>query len=185
MENDDKAFGFWIYLMTDLIIFAVLFATYVVLQSNTFGGPSGRDLFELPAALFETLLLLTSSFTCSLVTLAIHRNQKNQTLLWLGVTALFGFGFLALEFAEFSKFIHEGAGPEKSGFLSSFFALVATHGFHVSIGLLWMLIAILHLYLRGLVPHVASQLFRLAYFWHFLDIVWIFIFTIVYGASRL
>ena len=130
MEEDDiKIFGFWVYLMTDLVIFAVLFATFVVLRNNTFGGPSGRELFHLPFAFAETLILLTSSFTCSLATLAIHREQKNTTIFWFAVTFALGSLFSFPRISEFSDLLHKGASWQRSGFLSSFFALWALMDF--------------------------------------------------------
>ncbi len=126
--------------MTDLVIFAVLFAAFIVLRDNTFGGPSGQELFHLPFAFAETLILLTSSFTCSLATLAVHRKQKNSAIFWFIVTFLLGVSFLYLEISEFSEFIDKGASWQRSAFLSSFFTLVGTHGFHISIGLLWMIV---------------------------------------------
>jgi cytochrome o ubiquinol oxidase subunit III len=183
--NDTKIFGFWLYLMTDLVIFAVLFATFVVLRASTFGGPSARELFHIPLALAETLILLTSSFTCSLATLSVYREQKNQTIVWFIVSFVLGMFFLVLEISEFFSFIGTGAGPQRSAFLSSFFALVGTHGLHVSIGLLWMLVAIFQIWFRGLSPFAVSRILRLALFWHFLDVIWIFIFTTVYGMGHL
>src|SRR5690348_1399664 len=120
IENDIKVFGFWIYLMTDLVIFSVLFAAYAVLHHNTFGGPSGHELFRLPFALAETVILLTSSFTCALATLAIHQKKKNLVIFWFLVTFVLGVCFLYLELSEFSSFIKEGAGWQRSAFLSSF-----------------------------------------------------------------
>jgi cytochrome o ubiquinol oxidase subunit III len=184
-EDDPKIFGFWVYLMTDLVIFAVLFAAFVVLRNNTYGGPSGQQLFDLSTAFAETLLLLTSSFTCALATLMVHRLEKNWAVFWFGVTFLLGVSFLSLELGEFSKFIHEGARWQRSGFLSSFFTLVGTHGLHISIGLLWMVVAMARILIRGLTPHSVSRIFRLAFFWHFLDIVWVFIFSVVYGMGHL
>lgn len=179
-EGDVRVFGFWIYLMTDLVIFAVLFATFVVLRDGT-----GRELFQLPPVLAETLLLLTSSFTCSLATLAIHRKQRKWAVVWFAITFLLGASFLTIELREFSQFIREGAGPQRSGFLSSFFTLVGTHGLHISIGLLWMAVATVRLGFGEHLPSNDSKIFRLAYFWHFLDFVWVFIFTVVYGMVRL
>lgn len=177
----DKAiFGFWVYLMTDLIMFAALFATYAVLRNATFGGPTGAQLFDLPNALAETLILLTSSFTCGLAMLAAHAGKKAQTLSWFGVTFALGVAFLSFELAEFSKFIVAGNGPRANAFLSSFFTLVGTHGLHITVGLLWLVVGMIMLARKGLTPFVVSKLQRFALFWHFLDIVWIFIFTIVY-----
>ena len=184
-DDDTKIFGFWIYLMTDLIIFAVLFATFVVLRDSTFGGPTARELFHLPSAFAETLILLTSSFTCSLATLTLYRKQKRATIFWLSITFMLGLSFLAIEFYEFSTFIRAGAGPSRSAFLSSYFALVGTHGLHIAVGLLWILVAIVGICFRGLTPFEVSKTFRLALFWHFLDVVWIFIFSIVYGIGHI
>lgn len=185
MEDDAKVFGFWIYLMTDLIIFGVLFSAFIVLHTSTFGGPSGRELFRLPFALAETLILLTSSFTCALGTLAAYQKQKKGALIWYGITCLLGISFLFLEISEFSKFIHEGAGWQRSAFLSSFFTLVGTHGLHITLGLLWMLVSMLLIGIRPLSSHNLSRILRMAFFWHFLDVVWIFIFTVVYGIGSL
>ncbi len=178
---DDKAiFGFWVYLMTDLIMFAALFAVFAVLRNNTFGGPAASNLFSLPTALTETLILLTSSFTCGLAMLAAHRGNKAGTVAWLAVTFALGAAFLSIELAEFSRFVAEGASWQTSGSLSSFFALVGTHGLHIAVGLLWLLVLFFQIGLRGLSPFVVSKLTRFSLFWHFLDLVWIFIFTIVY-----
>ncbi len=185
MTDDIKVFGFWIYLMTDLIVFAVLFAAFAVLHGNTFGGPSGHDLFHLSTALKETLILLTSSFTCTLAMLAVHRQQKKPALFWFLVTFALGVSFLVLELSEFSGFIDKGATWNRSAFLSSFFTLVGTHGFHISIGLLWMAVAMFTIGFRPLVEHTISRILRMALFWHFLDFVWIFIFTTVYGMGYL
>lgn len=184
-EDDTKVFGFWIYLMTDLVLFAVLFAAFIVLRNNTYGGPSGQELFHLPSALAETLILLTSSFTCSLATLAVLREQKHLAFLWFMVTFALGVSFLSLELTEFSQFIAQGASWQRSAFLSSFFTLVGTHGFHISIGLLWMIVVMSRLWFRPLLAPDTSRIFRLAFFWHFLDVVWVFIFSVVYGMGHL
>jgi cytochrome o ubiquinol oxidase subunit 3 len=178
-------FGFWVYLMTDLIMFGVLFASYAVLHTNTFGGPSPKELFSLPGALTETLILLISSFTCGLAMLAAHRGKKNLVLGWFALTAALGIAFLALELTEFSHLIADGQSFRSSAFLSSFFTLVGTHGLHITVGLLWMLISMAMVYVRGLTSHIVNKLVRLSMYWHFLDLVWIFIFTIVYlmGAA--
>ncbi len=181
INQDDKyVFGFWIYLMTDLVIFAVLFAAYAVLHGNTFGGPGPAELFGIRNALAETLILLTSSFTCGLAMLAANRGKGNQAIAWLATTFVLGATFLTLELAEFSSFVAVGASLTRSAFLSSFFTLVGTHGLHVSVGLLWIIVSIFQIKLRGLTPGITSKLTRFTYFWHFLDIVWIFIFTMVY-----
>ncbi|HSW87798.1 MAG TPA: cytochrome o ubiquinol oxidase subunit III [Candidatus Saccharimonadales bacterium] len=183
--NDKTLFGFWVYLMTDLVMFAALFATYAVLHGNTFGGPSGRELFDLPFALIETLILLTSSFTCGLGLLSARRGDKNKTVLSFAITFGLGIAFLVMEFSEFSHLIAEGNSFQRSAFLSSFFALVGTHGLHISVGLLWMLILFGYIFRRGLTESNIRKLTLLSLFWHFLDIVWIFIFTIVYLMSQI
>lgn len=172
--------GFWIYLMTDIVLFATLFATFAVLRESTFGGPGGKELFDTSFVLAETLILLTSSFTCGLAVIAMHRGKKEQVMLWFGATFLLGAAFLVLEVTEFSALINEGNGWQRSGFLSSFFALVGTHGLHIFVGLLWMLVMGVQIVRRGLTHHVSRRLILLGMFWHFLDVVWIFIFTIVY-----
>lgn len=183
--SDPRVFGFWVYLMTDLIIFAVMFACYIVLRKNTFGGPTPQELFHFPSILAETLILLTSSFTCSLGMLAIYRQSKKWAIVWFAATCLLGAAFLYLEFAEFADFIERGATWSRSAFLSSFFTLVGTHGFHISVGLLWMVVMMFRIALRPLNHHSISRIFRMALFWHFLDFVWIFIFTVVYGIGYL
>ena len=178
--NDKPILGFWIYLMTDLIVFAGLFAAFAVLRGNTFGGPAERDLYNLPFVLTETMILLTSSFTCGLMTLSARAGKKNATIAWLGVTFALGASFLALELVEFTRLVHDGNAWTRSASLSSYFSLVGTHGLHIAAGLLWIVVAIVQISLRGLTPFVNSKLTRFSLFWHFLDVVWIFIFTIVY-----
>lgn len=178
--TDKTVFGFWVYLMTDCILFACLFATYAVLHGNTFGGPNGHELFKLPYVLTETMVLLTSSFTCGLAMLAAQKRDKQQVLLWLGVTFLLGLTFLGLELSEFHTMVQEGNSWRLSGFLSSYFTLVSTHGLHITVGLVWMAVAGWFTFKKGLTDVVMKRLTLLSLFWHFLDVVWIFIFTIVY-----
>lgn len=180
LHDDKSIFGFWVYLMTDLIMFAALFASYAVLRGNTFGGPGARELLSLPAALLETLILLLSSFTCGLAILGAHHGNKKSTLIWFSVTLLLGLTFLGLELSEFSLLIAEGNSWQRSAFLSSFFALVGTHGLHIALGSLWIVVAMKQIWAKGLTPFITSKLIRLSLFWHFLDVVWIFIFTVVY-----
>lgn len=180
MKDDKAIFGFWVYLMTDLIMFGALFATYAVLQGNTFGGPSGRTLFDLNGALAETIILLASSFTCGLAMLGVRRANKKQAIGWFSATLALGLTFLTLELNEFSRLVASGNGPQRSAFLSSFFTLVGAHGLHITIGLLWLVVALVQIKRLGLSEHTVSKLERFALFWHFLDIVWIFIFTVVY-----
>jgi cytochrome o ubiquinol oxidase subunit 3 len=178
--NDRVMFGFWVYLMTDLLMFSVLFAVYAVLQGNTLGGPSGRDLFSPQLALAETCILLTSSITCGIGMVAARRGSKKQVLTWFGITFVLGLMFLGLELKEFAEFIHEGYTISTNAFFSSFFTLVGTHGLHIISGLLWMGTTLAFVMARGLNPHMVRKLNLLSLFWHFLDIVWIFIFTFVY-----
>lgn len=180
-DADSKTtLGFWIYIMTDCVLFASLFATYAVLAGNTYGGPGGEELFKPSFVLAETLILLTSSFTCGLAMLAIHRRDKRQTLAWLAVTFALGATFLGLELYEFNQLVAEGNSWQRSGFLSAFFTLVGTHGLHITTGLLWMATLMVQTYRRGLLPGTVRRLTLLSLFWHFLDIIWIFIFVIVY-----
>jgi cytochrome o ubiquinol oxidase subunit 3 len=180
-KSDDKVvFGFWIYLMTDLIMFAVLFAAFAVFRGSTFGGASGKELFNMPYVLTETFLLLISSFTCGLGTVAMYQKHKNQVLLWFVITFLLGLSFLGMEISEFGHLISEGETFQKSAFLSSYFTLVGTHGLHITAGLLWLGILLIYTATRGLTENVIRKFTLLSLFWHFLDIVWIFIFTIVY-----
>jgi cytochrome o ubiquinol oxidase subunit 3 len=183
--NNKTAFGFWVYLMTDCVLFATLFATYAVLRNNTNGGSPGSELFSMPYVLAETLLLLTSSFTCGLAMLAAKRADKQQVLTWFGITFLLGAAFLTMELSEFSKLASEGNSWQRSGFLSSFFTLVGTHGLHIASGLIWMFVLLTNIYRKGLGGNMLKRLTLLSLFWHLLDIVWIFIFSIVYliGAA--
>lgn len=179
--NNDKAiFGFWVYLMTDCILFASLFATFAVLRHNTFGGPGGEELFSLPFVLTETLILLTSSFTCGLAIVAAHKKRKDLVVWLFAITFVLGLVFLSLEIHEFRNLTQEGNSWRRSGFLSAFFTLVGTHGLHITAGLLWMALLIPRLATKGLTNTNIKRLTMLSLFWHFLDIVWIFIFTIVY-----
>jgi cytochrome o ubiquinol oxidase subunit 3 len=180
-QADNKTlFGFWVYIMTDCVLFASLFATYAVLHNNTYSGPGGSELFELPGVLVETLILLTSSFTCGLAMLAAHRRDKNQVLSWFFVTFLLGVAFLAMELTEFHHLVATGNSWRRSGFLSAFFTLVSTHGLHITVGLVWMLAMLIKVAKGGLGRATVRRLTMLSVFWHFLDVVWIFIFTIVY-----
>ena len=175
-----RAFGFWLYLMSDAIIFALLFATYAVMVGNTADGPAGKTLFSLSNAFAETMLLLLSSITFGFSALALRARNRPHVLAWLAVTFVLGLGFVSLEIREFTGLIRAGAGPDRSGFLSAFFTLVGTHGLHVSSGLVWILVLAVQVRVKGLSAPVVSRLTRLGLFWHFLDIVWIGIFSVVY-----
>jgi len=177
---DMQMLGFWIYLMSDLVIFAILFATFIVLGQNYAGGPGPKQLFDLPYLFGETMLLLTSSVAYGFGMVAMQQEKKNAVLAGLGAAFLLGAGFVAMEIHEFQGLIMAGHGPANSGFLSSFFALVGTHGTHVSFGLLWMAVMMIQVMTKGFTAGVRSRLMRLSLFWHFLDIVWVGVFTVVY-----
>lgn len=172
--------GFWIYVMSDCVLFASLFATFAVLRHSTAGGLDARELFDVPYVAAETGALLLSSLTCGMAMIAADGKRLAQVFAWLGVTMLLGLVFLGLEVHEFVGLVHEGAGPDRSGFLSGFFTLVGTHGLHVTAGIVWMLVMMAHLVRRGLNRTNVTRLMCLSMFWHFLDIVWIGVFTIVY-----
>ena len=180
-ESYEKTvYGFWVYLMTDCILFGSLFAAFAVLRNSVFDGPSGKEIFEMPAVLAETLALLTSSFTCTLAGLASSKEKKKETIFWFIVTFLLGLTFLTLELKEFRGLVLEGNSWKRSGFLSSFFTLVATHGTHITFGLIWMLTMMIQIAVHGFKPVIHKRLTCLRMFWHFLDVVWIFIYTFVY-----
>jgi cytochrome o ubiquinol oxidase subunit 3 len=173
-------FGFWIYIMSDCILFASIFATYAVVATNFAAGPTGKDIFELPYVLTETFCLLISSVTYGLAMLAFHKGSANKVLLWLAITFLFGASFIGMEINEFHKLVAEGNGPQRSAFLSGFFTLVGTHGFHVTCGLIWMAVMMVQVKCSGLTATAKRRLTCLSLFWHFLDIVWICVFSVVY-----
>lgn len=172
--------GFWLYLMSDCLVFAVLFGAYAVLGRSYAAGPSGADLFDLPVVATNTALLLLSSITYGFAMVAMQRNHKAGVLGWLALTGLLGLGFLSLELTEFAHLIHEGAGPQRSAFLSSFFTLVGTHGLHVGFGTIWLVTLMAQVRKRGLIAENKRRLMCLSMFWHFLDVVWIGVFTFVY-----
>lgn len=176
----NDVFGFWIYILTDCILFACLFATYVVLRDSTFGGPGVKQLVSLPYVFWETMALLASSFTYGLAMLGLYKGKKTAVTFWLLVTFLLGAVFIYMEINEFVNLFMEGHTWQSSAALSAFFSLVGTHGLHVSMGLLWMLVMIIQVARFGTTNAVSRRLTYLGLFWHFLDIVWIFVFTIVY-----
>jgi cytochrome o ubiquinol oxidase subunit 3 len=173
-------FGFWIYIMSDCVLFASIFATFAVLSHNYAGGPTGREIFDLRYVAIETALLLISSVTYGGAMLALQAQKRGAVLFWLLVTFACGAGFIGMEVNEFHNLIAEGHGPNRSGFLSAFFTLVGTHGTHVTFGLIWMAVMMIQVATKGLSTNVARRLMCLSLFWHFLDIVWIGVFTIVY-----
>jgi cytochrome o ubiquinol oxidase subunit 3 len=189
-EHDHEAggstlLGFWIYLMSDCLIFAVLFATYGVLGGNYAGGPAPKDLFDLSLVAVNTTMLLLSSMTYGFAMLSSYRNKVGATQLWLAITGLFGAGFLGIELYEFAHMIHEGATPQRSAFLSSFFTLVGTHGLHVTFGIVWLITLMVQVGKQGLNKANARRLACLSLFWHFLDVIWIGVFTFVYLMGML
>lgn len=179
MKNERTLFGFWLYILSDCVLFAALFATYAVLHHSTAGGAGPGSLLDLPILFWQTLALLTSNLAIGLAVAAAHKNSRTATLLLLALTFALGLVFLGLELREFAHLIAEGSGPSSSAFLSAFFGLIGTHGLHVALGSLWLLVVAAHLYVRPL-EEGASKLRSLALFWHFLDIIWILIFSLVY-----
>lgn len=176
-------FGFWVFLMSDLIIFGLMFATYITMLGpmGQAGGPGPRDLFDLNSAFVQTMLLLTSSLTFGMASLAMrHKRGQRELVIWLGVTLILGLVFLGFEWRDFAAMFAASAGPSRSGFLSAFFGLVPLHGLHVAAGCVWLLVMMLQIRVLGLSDAVKSRLLRLGLFWHFLDIIWIGIFSIVY-----
>ncbi len=172
--------GFWIYLMSDCLIFGILFATYAVLGGNYAAGPSPSDLFEIDKILIATFMLLFSSITYGFAVLRMEKNDLNGTLLWLVITGLFGAVFLYMEYEEFAHLWHLGATPMASAFLSSFFFLVGTHGLHVLCGSIWLVVLLVQLKQRGLTHENKRRVMCLSMFWHFLDLIWIAVFSLVY-----
>jgi cytochrome o ubiquinol oxidase subunit 3 len=172
--------GFWIYLMSDCLVFAVLFATYGVLGRNYAAGPSGADLFDLRLVAVNTAMLLLSSITYGFAMLAMDKGRQAAVQGWLAITGLFGLAFIGIELYEFAHLIHEGATPMRSAFLSSFFTLVGTHGLHVTFGLIWLVVLMTQVAKQGLIEANRRRLMCLSMFWHFLDVVWIGVFTFVY-----
>ena len=172
--------GFWFYLMTDCVLFASLFATFAVLRGATAAGPSAHDIFEPPLVLAETIILLISSYSCGIALVGMHQGRVRQMIIGFGVTFLMGVSFLAIELSEFAKLIGEGHGPQQSAFLTSFFTLVGTHGAHIFVGLIWLSVLLAVFAKRGLTGKLQRQITLFGLFWHFLDLVWIFIFTVVY-----
>jgi cytochrome o ubiquinol oxidase subunit III len=184
-EGGSTYLGFWIYVMSDCLIFACLFAAFGVLGGNYAAGPAPKDVFELPIVAVNTAMLLLSSITYGFAMLAMDKDKVGATLAWLVITALFGATFVGIELHEFAGLIHEGATPERSAFLSSFFTLVGTHGLHVTSGIVWMIVLMVQVAAKGLIQANKRRLMCLSMFWHFLDVVWIGVFTFVYLLGML
>ncbi|MEM7091209.1 MAG: cytochrome c oxidase subunit 3 [Pseudomonadota bacterium] len=176
----ETEFGFWLYLMSDAVLFSLIFATFAVMSSNLAGGPGGADLFDFNNLAAQTTLLLVSSLTIALAHHAAEGGHVVRSVIWMLATIALGAGFLGLEIRELSGFVAEGAGPGRSGYLSAFFTLVGTHGLHVTAGLIWALTLVVQLVVSGIEHRLLSRMARLALFWHFLDIVWIGVFSLVY-----
>src|SRR5580693_2374120 len=174
------AYGFWIFILSDIVMFSGLFAAYAVLSGNTAGGPTGAELFNLRNVFIETMCLLFSSYTCGLGALSAERRQLGRFLIFAAFTFVLGAAFLYIEATEFARMVEKGAGPSRSGFLSSFFTLVGTHDVHVTSGLIWLIYLVAQVVVKGLRPHVLRRLLCWSLFWHALDIVWVGVFTLVY-----
>lgn len=179
-QEKNKILGFWIFLVTDCLLFASIFATYMVIHTHTDGGPTAKELFSIPGFVMETLILLTSSFTSGLGTLAMQKGNKKALFGWMIVTALLGAAFVGLEVNEFAKMVAEGATVSRSAFLTGFFTLVGTHGCHVTLGILWLIGLLLQIWKRGINEISARKVFIFGLYWHFLDVIWIFLFSVVY-----
>lgn len=180
-EKHDKAsFGFWLYLMTDCLLFASLFATFAVLRNNINGGPSANELFSLKFVLTETVILLISSFTAGLALIYARYKYSGRALIMMIITALLGVAFISMEIKEFQQLINEGNDWQRSAFLSAFFTLVGTHGLHIIVGLMWTFTLIWRLMIRRVDDTIIRRLTLFTLFWHFLDLIWIFIFSFVY-----
>ena len=184
-EGASTMLGFWLYLMSDCLIFAMLFAVFGVLGGNYAAGPGPRELFDLNLVAINTAMLLFSSITYGFAMLAMDRNNKAQTLIWLAITGVFGLAFLGIELYEFGHLLHVGATPQRSAFLSAFFTLVGTHGLHVTFGIIWLVTLMVQVSMKGLIPANKRRLMCLSMFWHFLDVIWIGVFTFVYLLGML
>lgn len=179
-SDSTDIFGFWLYILSDCLLFATIFATFAALHNNVAAGPRLKELIDLPYVFVETMALLASSFTYGMAILALYKNAAKNVMYWLLLTCILGFAFIGLEVNEFVNLVHEGHSWQTSASLSSFFTLVGTHGCHVAFGLLWMMVLMLQISMFSITPAIRRRLAYLGLFWSFLDIVWIFVFTIVY-----
>lgn len=179
-DNRNRVFGFWVFLGAEIVLFSTLFTVYFVLWNRPGDGPTAAELYQIKPVLLETFLLLTSSFTIGLAIHAMRLKLKKATMVFFGITLLLGLGFLSVEIYEFVTYVHEGATLQTSGFLSSLFVLLGTHGAHVTMGLLWGISLMIQLARKGFTPVTANKAFIFSLYWHFLDVVWIFIFSFVY-----
>jgi cytochrome o ubiquinol oxidase subunit 3/cytochrome aa3-600 menaquinol oxidase subunit 3 len=179
-DQDRYVLGFWVFLASDLVLFASIIATYFVLRTHTDGGPTAAELFEIPLFTLETILLLTSSFTCGLAMHAMRNNRLNAMIGWIAATIVLGLAFVGIEASEFVKYVAEGATMQRSAFLSGFYTLLGTHGLHVCLGMVWLSSVIVQLKRQSINPTTARKFTNAGLYWHFLDVVWILIFTLVY-----
>ncbi|BCU82938.1 cytochrome B oxidoreductase [Polycladomyces abyssicola] len=180
LEGKNKILGFWFFLGAETVLFACLFGTYLALRHSTMGGPTSEELFSLPMVAAATVILLTSSLTSVLGILGMHRENVKTMLFWFGVTVLLGLAFLGLEIYEFIEYVHEGHTFTRSAFGSSFYTLVGTHGSHVLFGVIWITTLIYQGWKKGITKETAPKFYVASLYWHFIDVVWVFIFTVVY-----
>lgn len=180
VHDSGTLLGFWIYLMSDALLFAAIFAAFGVLSSSFAGGPTPQELFHLGLVAVNTGILLLSALTCGLAMISMQAGRLGATRAWLLVTGLLGAAFVGVELYEFGELIAEGATPQRSGYLTAFFTLVGTHGLHVTFGVIWIIVMLVQLQQRGLHPDNCRRLLCLSMFWHFLDVIWIGVFTFVY-----
>ena len=183
-DGNLKIFGFWVFLAAEVVLFSTLFATYLVFHGNVAGGPTSQQLFDIRGFTIETFLLLTSSFTMGLGTYEMRRQNVKAVIAWVFITVLLGLGFLGMEISEFTHYVSIGASISRSAFLSAFFVLVGTHGSHVTLGIFWILSILIQVMRKGVTPKTARKLFVVGLYWHFLDVVWVFIFTVVYLTGK-
>ena len=183
-DGNLKIFGFWVFIAAEVVLFSTLFAVYLVLHGNVAGGPTSQQLFDIRGFTIETFLLLTSSFTMGLGTYEMRRQNTKGVLAWVLITILLGLGFLGMEISEFAHYVSIGANISRSAFLSAFFVLVGTHGSHVTLGIFWILSILVQVMRKGVTPKTARKLFVVGLYWHFLDVVWVFIFTVVYLTGK-
>ncbi|WP_240417950.1 cytochrome (ubi)quinol oxidase subunit III [Paenibacillus periandrae] len=184
LEGKNKVTGFWLFLGGECVLFGTLFATFIALRNQVPDGPTGQELFNLTTVGISTLILLTSSLTSVFATMAMHRNDLNKLNLWMAVTVLLGLGFLGLEIYEFMEYVHEGHVFTKSAFATSFYTLVGFHGAHVAFGVLWITLLIISSFKKGLTVVTAPKYYVAGLYWHFIDVVWVFIFTVVYLLGK-
>lgn len=184
LEGKNKILGFWLFLGGEVVLFGTLFATFIALRNQVAEGPTSQELFNLSTIGYSTLILLTSSLTSVFAMMAMHKNKPSQLYLWMFITVLLGLGFLGMEIFEFTEYVHEGHKFSTSAFSTSFYTLVGFHGAHVAFGILWISLLILQAFKKGLTVVTAPKFYVAALYWHFIDVVWVFIFTVVYLMGK-